>query len=81
MKSRAIEFLLAGALIALGLALGYGGTYFGHIDDSPGLGLLGILLMLGCIALGIRKAWRSGRAANANPLSSHSAHHRRATHD
>jgi hypothetical protein len=42
------------------LALGTAGIVAGGIDDSPGLQLLSVLLVLGAIVLGVRAA-RRGR--------------------
>ena len=44
---------LAG-LVAIGVALAAAGIYIGETDDAPGAALLGIVLMIGAIALGIR---------------------------
>ena len=40
-------------------AVGGGIAVFGAYDDSPGGTLLGILLVLGTLAFGVRTAWRS----------------------
>ena len=46
------------ALVVIGVAIGVGGVYFADYDDSPGAGVLSILLMLGCIAFAVRIARR-----------------------
>lgn len=38
----------------LGIALGVAGIAHGEADDSPGLQLLGVVLVLGAVAFGIR---------------------------
>ena len=43
----------------LAIALGVAGMVAGGIDDSPGLQLLGVLLIVGAVALGVRIARRS----------------------
>lgn len=45
-------------LVLLGLATGAAGMYFGHLDDSPGLGMLGFILMAVLITLGVKRARR-----------------------
>lgn len=50
---------LALGLVAIGVALAATGIYIGDIDDAPGAALLGIVLMLGALALGVRIARRS----------------------
>lgn len=42
----------------LGVALAAGGIYVGETDDAPGAALLGLLLMIGLIALAVRIARR-----------------------
>jgi hypothetical protein len=47
-------------LIALlAIALGVAGIVFGEADDSPGLQLIGVVLIVGAVALGIRTTQRS----------------------
>jgi hypothetical protein len=53
-----MKWVIALSLIVVGVAIGVGGIYFGDADDSPGAGVLGILLMIGAIALGVRTARR-----------------------
>jgi hypothetical protein len=46
---------------ALGIAaVGAAAAMVGEADDAPGLGLLGILLIVSAFALGVRSAQRSG---------------------
>ena len=40
----------------LAVALGVAGIVAGEADDSPGLQLIGVLLIVGAIALGVRIA-------------------------
>jgi hypothetical protein len=42
----------------LAIALGVAGIVAGEADDSPGLQLIGVLLIVGAIALGVRIARR-----------------------
>lgn len=58
MKSSLITVLMAFGLIAIGLGIAVGGIYIGETDDAPGAALLGILLMIGAVALGVRIARR-----------------------
>jgi hypothetical protein len=44
--------------VAIGLTIGAAGIYIGDIDDAPGAALIGILLMIGAVALGVRTARR-----------------------
>lgn len=59
MKSAAAKWILALGLIGLGLALGALGIYVGDTDDAPGAAGLGLLLMLGALALAVRIARRA----------------------
>lgn len=49
------------ASIVLAVALGVAGVVLGEADDSPGLQLLGVLLVVGAIAFGVRAVRRTGR--------------------
>ena len=51
--------LKAVGLAAVGIALAAAGIYVGDTDDAPGAALLGILLMIGAMALGVRIARRT----------------------
>ena len=58
MKSSVTNFVVALGLVAIGLALGAVGIYIGDTDDAPGAALIGILLMIGAVAPGVRTALR-----------------------
>lgn len=58
MKPSTTNLLLAIGLVAAGLAVAAAGIYVGEVDDAPGAALLGILLMIGAVALGVRTARR-----------------------
>ena len=58
MKSSITNVLMVLALIAIGVGIAAAGIYIGEIDDAPGAALLGILLMIGAVALGVRTARR-----------------------
>ncbi len=48
------------AIVAiLAIAMGIAGIVYGEADDSPGLQLLGIVLVVGVVAFGVRTARRS----------------------
>ena len=46
--------LLPLSLIGLGLTLGVAGVYVGEVDDAPGAALLGLVLMVGAVAYGVK---------------------------
>jgi hypothetical protein len=54
MKYSVTNILMALGLITIGVALAAAGIYIGDTDDAPGAALLGILLMIGAVALGVR---------------------------
>ena len=58
MKSSVRNLVLALGLAAIGVAVGAAGIHIGDTDDAPGAALLGILLMIGALALGVRTARR-----------------------
>ena len=58
MKSSVRNFVLALGFVAIGVAIGAAGIYVGDTDDAPGAALMGILLMIGAVALGVRTARR-----------------------
>ena len=58
MKSSVTNVLGALGLIAIGVGIAAAGIYFGETDDAPGAALIGILLMIGAVALGVRTARR-----------------------
>ncbi|HZA32185.1 MAG TPA: hypothetical protein VE462_11780 [Propionibacteriaceae bacterium] len=55
-----MKYIIA-ILAILAIALGIAGFVYGEADDSPGLQLLGVALVVGAIALGV-KAARSGKS-------------------
>ena len=59
MKSPAKNLVLAAAYAFIGMALAIGGIYVGDTDDAPGAALLGIGLMIGLVAYGIKVARRN----------------------
>jgi hypothetical protein len=59
-----MKYLLALLVTALGVA----DMVLGEADDSPGLQLIGVVLIVGAIALGIRTA-RHSRSHVRPPLS------------
>ena len=58
MKSSVTHVLFALGLIAIGVGIASAGIYIGEADDAPGAALIGILLMIGTVALGVRIARR-----------------------
>jgi hypothetical protein len=52
--------LRAMLLLAIGGTIGFAGIYVGEMDDAPGAGLMGIVVMVGACALAL-KVWRHGR--------------------
>jgi hypothetical protein len=55
MKGNAMKILLAVLAVAIGVAA----VVLGEADDSPGLQLLGVLFVVGAVALVVRTAQRS----------------------
>lgn len=53
-----MKYVLA-ILAVLGVALGVAGVVYGEADDSPGLQLLGVLLVVGAVVFGARVVRRS----------------------
>ena len=53
-----MKYLVA-ILAILVIALGVAGIVYGEADDSPGLQLIGVVLIVGALALGVRIAKRS----------------------
>ena len=43
----------------LAIAIGVAGIVAGGADDSPGLQLLGVVIIIGAVALGVRTVLRS----------------------
>jgi hypothetical protein len=58
MKPSLTNVLIALGIIAVGAGIATAGIYIGETDDAPGAALLGILLMIGAVALGVRTALR-----------------------
>ncbi|HYF92854.1 MAG TPA: hypothetical protein VD969_11475 [Symbiobacteriaceae bacterium] len=58
MKTSLTNSVMALGLIATGVAICVAGIYIGETDDAPGAALMGILLMIGAVALGVRTARR-----------------------
>ena len=54
----ATNMVRAAGIVAIGAAMGGAGIYVGETDDAPGAALLGILLMIGAAAIGVRTARR-----------------------
>lgn len=69
MKNFFVIFAPALAVVAIGVTA----AMHGEADDAPGLALLGILLIVGALAVAVRTAQRSGqhphppRASDASP--------------
>ena len=59
MKSSVTNLLIGLGIVAIGVGIAAVGIYIGDTDDAPGAALLGILLMFGAIALGVRTARRT----------------------
>jgi hypothetical protein len=53
-----MKYLIA-ILAILAIALGIAGIVAGEADDSPGLQLIGVVLVVGALALSVRIAKRS----------------------
>lgn len=58
MKFSVTNALMALSLVTLGVALAAVGIFIGETDDASGAALLGILLLMGAVALGIRTVRR-----------------------
>ncbi len=58
MKSSVTNIFIALGLIVIGIGIAAAGIYIGETDDAPGAALLGILLMIGAVALSVRTARR-----------------------
>jgi hypothetical protein len=56
MKTSVTNILTALGLIVLGTGIAAVSIYIGETDDAPGAAVLGILLMIGTMALGVRTA-------------------------
>lgn len=49
-----MRYLLPLVTVVIGLATGVAGIVLGEADDSPGLQLLGVLLVLAAVVFGVR---------------------------
>jgi uncharacterized membrane protein len=58
MKIPVTKLALALCLATLGVALATAGIYVGEADDAPGAALLGLLLMVGLVAIAVKIVWR-----------------------
>jgi hypothetical protein len=58
-----VKYVLALAVL-LAIAIGIAGMVLGEADDSPGLQGLGLLLIVGAIALGVRTVRRRREQEN-----------------
>jgi len=58
MKSSVTNSVKALGLVVIGVAIAAAGIYIGENDDAPGGSLMGILLMIGAVALAVRTARR-----------------------
>ena len=58
MKPPASNLAMALALVTICVACAAAGIYVGDTDNAPGAALVGILLMIGTVALGVRTAGR-----------------------
>lgn len=56
MGSTTSNYAKAATLLILALAIGALGIYVGEVDDAPGAGGIGLLLMVGAVALGVQAA-------------------------
>jgi uncharacterized membrane protein len=54
-----MKYLVAILLVALGIV----GIVAGGADDSPGLQLLGVVIIVGAVVIGVRTARRQTRPA------------------
>lgn len=57
-KTPVTNLVTAIGLASVGVALAVAGIYVGETDDAPGAALLGLLLMLGLLALAGKTARR-----------------------
>ena len=61
MQSRVSKLVMSAVLVVIGIAIGAIGIYVGETDNAPGAALIGILLMIGVVALGVRTVYRTTR--------------------
>lgn len=58
MKSSVTNVVMALGLVAIGVAIGAASIHVGDTDDAPGAALMGLVLMIGAVALAVRTARR-----------------------
>jgi hypothetical protein len=58
MKASAIKIVSVAALATIGIAIGAAGVYVGQIDDAPGAGGIGLLIMIGMLIMAVKRARR-----------------------
>lgn len=58
MKSSVSNLVVSLGIIAIGVGIAAAGIYIGEMDDAPGAALLGIVVMIGAVALVVRMARR-----------------------
>ncbi|HUR60546.1 MAG TPA: hypothetical protein VM029_22690 [Opitutaceae bacterium] len=58
LKPAASNLVIGLGLIALGGAIAAAGIYVGETDDAPGAALIGLVVMIGSAAMGVRIARR-----------------------
>jgi hypothetical protein len=54
----AIKMVSVAALAMIGIAIGAAGVYVGQIDDAPGAGGIGLLIMIGMLIMAVKRARR-----------------------
>jgi hypothetical protein len=59
MTTSVTNLIKALGFVAAGIAIAAAGIYIGETDDAPGAALIGLLLMIGAVALGVRTARRT----------------------
>lgn len=53
-----MRYVPAALALLAGVSIGAAGIVYGEADDSPGLQLLGVVLVVGAVALGVRMVRR-----------------------
>jgi hypothetical protein len=59
MTTSVTNLVKALGFVAIGIAIAAAGIYIGETDDAPGAALVGLLLMIGAVALGVKTARRT----------------------
>ena len=54
MNSAVTNLVKAFGFVVIGVAIAAAGIYVGDTDDAPGASLMGILMMIGAVALAVR---------------------------